>query len=195
MVCLEDKTLVSWWRRCWSPEETRHVGQWASTALTEKGKWAEPAWVGLPDRSARDLELEMRAATCWSTIFSEFYISFLFLVALFFVFPPNSMPSILNLKFKVCFLSFFQHFLNESQGNKSFVAFSNLNDTEALTKTWKVCHSLHSFPTSLKIANSGVYQGSELPWARSTPRELELEVMAHSEPYGWHRQCQVQARI
>ena len=25
-----------------------------------------------------------------------------------------------------------------SQGNKSFVAFSNLNDTEALTKTWKV---------------------------------------------------------
>ncbi|KAF8991295.1 hypothetical protein BDQ17DRAFT_1433165 [Cyathus striatus] len=32
------------------------------------------------------------------------------------------MPSILNLKFK---------------GNKSFVAFSNLNDTESLTKTWK----------------------------------------------------------
>ncbi|KAF5366853.1 hypothetical protein D9758_006439 [Tetrapyrgos nigripes] len=34
------------------------------------------------------------------------------------------MPSILNLKFK---------------GNKSFVAFSNLGDAEALTKTWKVC--------------------------------------------------------
>ncbi|KAJ7726839.1 hypothetical protein DFH07DRAFT_930958 [Mycena maculata] len=34
------------------------------------------------------------------------------------------MPSILNLKFK---------------GNKSFVAFNNLNDTESLAKTWKVC--------------------------------------------------------
>ncbi|KAF9449688.1 hypothetical protein P691DRAFT_790635 [Macrolepiota fuliginosa MF-IS2] len=37
------------------------------------------------------------------------------------------MPSILNLKFK---------------GNKSFVAFSNLNDTEALSKTWKVASFL-----------------------------------------------------
>ncbi|VDC07670.1 unnamed protein product [Peniophora sp. CBMAI 1063] len=34
------------------------------------------------------------------------------------------MPSILNLKFK---------------GNKSFIAFSNLGDTDSLTKTWKVC--------------------------------------------------------
>ncbi|KAF8637749.1 hypothetical protein AX17_002607 [Amanita inopinata Kibby_2008] len=40
------------------------------------------------------------------------------------------MPSILNLKFK---------------GNKSFVAFSNLNDSEALTKTWKVCTKVASF--------------------------------------------------
>ncbi|KAF5376737.1 hypothetical protein D9615_007839 [Tricholomella constricta] len=40
------------------------------------------------------------------------------------------MPSILNLKFK---------------GNKSFVAFSNLNDTEALTKTWKVCTKVASY--------------------------------------------------
>ncbi|KAJ8516200.1 hypothetical protein ONZ45_g6468 [Pleurotus djamor] len=40
------------------------------------------------------------------------------------------MPSILNLKFK---------------GNKSFVAFSNLNDTESLTKTWKVCTKVASF--------------------------------------------------
>ncbi|KAH6912161.1 GATA-binding factor 6-B [Coprinopsis sp. MPI-PUGE-AT-0042] len=40
------------------------------------------------------------------------------------------MPSILNLKFK---------------GNKSFVPFSNLNDTEALTKTWKVCTKVASF--------------------------------------------------
>ncbi|KAJ7653695.1 hypothetical protein DFH06DRAFT_903767, partial [Mycena polygramma] len=40
------------------------------------------------------------------------------------------MPSILNLKFK---------------GNKSFVAFSNLNDTESLTKTWKVCTKVASY--------------------------------------------------
>ncbi|EAU87922.1 GATA-binding factor 6-B [Coprinopsis cinerea okayama7 len=40
------------------------------------------------------------------------------------------MPAILNLKFK---------------GNKSFVPFSNLNDTEALTKTWKVCTKVASF--------------------------------------------------
>ncbi|KAJ7614964.1 hypothetical protein FB45DRAFT_758213 [Roridomyces roridus] len=40
------------------------------------------------------------------------------------------MPSILNLKFK---------------GNKSFVAFSNLNDTEALTQTWKVCTKVASY--------------------------------------------------
>ncbi|KAK0457046.1 uncharacterized protein EV420DRAFT_1644196 [Desarmillaria tabescens] len=40
------------------------------------------------------------------------------------------MPSILNLKFK---------------GNKSFVAFSNLNDSESLTKTWKVCTKVASY--------------------------------------------------
>ncbi|KAJ7851806.1 hypothetical protein B0H14DRAFT_3085752 [Mycena olivaceomarginata] len=40
------------------------------------------------------------------------------------------MPGILNLKFK---------------GNKSFVAFSNLNDTESLTKTWKVCTKVASY--------------------------------------------------
>ncbi|TEB06342.1 hypothetical protein FA13DRAFT_1760170 [Coprinellus micaceus] len=40
------------------------------------------------------------------------------------------MPSILNLKFK---------------GNKSFVAFSNLSDGDALTKTWKVCTKVASY--------------------------------------------------
>ncbi|KAJ7257511.1 hypothetical protein B0H12DRAFT_1218416 [Mycena haematopus] len=30
-------------------------------------------------------------------------------------------------------------------GNKSFVAFSNLNDTESLTKTWKVCTKVASY--------------------------------------------------
>ncbi|KIY69765.1 hypothetical protein CYLTODRAFT_409350 [Cylindrobasidium torrendii FP15055 ss-10] len=40
------------------------------------------------------------------------------------------MPNILNLKFK---------------GNKSFVAFSNLQDTEALAKTWKVCTKVASY--------------------------------------------------
>ena len=28
-----------------------------------------------------------------------------------------------------------------AQGNKSFIAFSNLGDTDSLTKTWKVCSS------------------------------------------------------
>ncbi|KII90088.1 hypothetical protein PLICRDRAFT_174876 [Plicaturopsis crispa FD-325 SS-3] len=40
------------------------------------------------------------------------------------------MPSILNLKFK---------------GNKSFVAFSNLADTDSLTTTWKVCSKVASY--------------------------------------------------
>ncbi|KAI0063008.1 hypothetical protein BV25DRAFT_1803048 [Artomyces pyxidatus] len=40
------------------------------------------------------------------------------------------MPSILNLKFK---------------GNKSFIAFSNLGDTDSLTKTWKVCTKVAGF--------------------------------------------------
>ncbi|KAH9927378.1 hypothetical protein B0H21DRAFT_134212 [Amylocystis lapponica] len=40
------------------------------------------------------------------------------------------MPSILNLKFK---------------GNKSFVPFSNLNDADSLTMTWKVCTKVASF--------------------------------------------------
>ncbi|KAH9963547.1 hypothetical protein BC827DRAFT_1266313 [Russula dissimulans] len=31
------------------------------------------------------------------------------------------------------------------QGNKSFIAFSNLGDTDALTKTWKVCTKVASF--------------------------------------------------
>lgn len=43
---------------------------------------------------------------------------------------PSPMPNIINLKFK---------------GNKSFVAFSNLNDSEALTKTWKVCTKVAGF--------------------------------------------------
>ncbi|KAJ7491921.1 hypothetical protein FB451DRAFT_1360746 [Mycena latifolia] len=32
-----------------------------------------------------------------------------------------------------------------AQGNKSFVAFSNLNDSESLTKTWKVCTKVASY--------------------------------------------------
>ena len=41
-----------------------------------------------------------------------------------------------------------------SQGNKSFVAFSNLNDTETLTKTWKVCFRLRS---RLNVPNSSSF--------------------------------------
>ncbi|KAG1899565.1 uncharacterized protein F5891DRAFT_1189724 [Suillus fuscotomentosus] len=32
-----------------------------------------------------------------------------------------------------------------TSGNKSFVAFSNLSDTESLTKTWKVCTKVASY--------------------------------------------------
>lgn len=56
------------------------------------------------------------------------------------------MPSILNLKFKVgrepprCAV-----LTHRLQGNKSFVAFSNLNDAESLTQTWKVCTKVASY--------------------------------------------------
>ncbi|KAH9956082.1 hypothetical protein BC827DRAFT_1347168 [Russula dissimulans] len=40
------------------------------------------------------------------------------------------------------FLPFMPH---PFQGNKSFIAFSNLGDTDALTKTWKVCTKVASF--------------------------------------------------
>ena len=39
------------------------------------------------------------------------------------------------------------------QGNKSFIAFSNLGDTDSLTKTWKVCLSSSS-STSCNILTS-----------------------------------------
>lgn len=57
------------------------------------------------------------------------------------VLPP--MPSsILNLKFKVCRTRnpYSRLMPNPlfNKGNKSFVAFSNLGDSESLTKTWKV---------------------------------------------------------
>ena len=35
-----------------------------------------------------------------------------------------------------------------NQGNKSFIAFSNLGDTDSLTKTWKVCSSSCSSSSS-----------------------------------------------
>ena len=42
-------------------------------------------------------------------------------------------------------------FIHDNQGNKSFVAFSNLNDTESLTKTWKALFfPLSSFGISSK---------------------------------------------
>ncbi len=65
----------------------------------------------------------------------------------------ESMPSsILNLKFKVrttrpaysqaCACCCTRLILPNAQGNKSFVAFSNLGDSDSLTKTWKVCNPL-----------------------------------------------------
>jgi hypothetical protein len=54
-----------------------------------------------------------------------------------------------NLTFTYLFFSFFSCVLFFSlffQGNKSFVAFSNLNDAESLTQTWKVV--FHFLPVS-----------------------------------------------
>ena len=50
------------------------------------------------------------------------------------------------------------------QGNKSFVAFSNLNDTESLTKTWKVQPSsqLLCFPLFKPLSHSGLHKSGEL---------------------------------
>ncbi|EIW76948.1 hypothetical protein CONPUDRAFT_110709 [Coniophora puteana RWD-64-598 SS2] len=42
-------------------------------------------------------------------------------------------------------LSFFAQQSSNHQGNKSFVAFSNLSDSESLTKTWKVCTKVASY--------------------------------------------------
>ncbi|KAJ6626070.1 hypothetical protein B0H10DRAFT_2211585 [Mycena sp. CBHHK59/15] len=45
-------------------------------------------------------------------------------------FPPLPLPCV---------------FRSREKGNKSFVAFSNLNDSESLTKTWKVCTKVASY--------------------------------------------------
>jgi len=67
--------------------------------------------------------------------FFSFYASF-FKFHLCFI-PPCPISSISNSRYLVsaCIL----RRSHITQGNKSFVAFSNLNDSEALTKTWKVC--------------------------------------------------------
>lgn len=77
------------------------------------------------------------------------------------------MPSILNLKFKVCshfssirlFLmldiqSLFSLMSQPFQGNKSFIAFSNLGDADALTKTWKVRLLAHISSPFLSLLTS-----------------------------------------
>jgi GATA-binding protein len=64
-----------------------------------------------------------------------------------------SMPSILNLKFKVRARPLSPSPPHFSQGNKSFVAFSNLNDAESLTQTWKV-----RIPIHLSLASNPPHQ-------------------------------------
>ena len=80
-------------------------------------------------------------------------------------------------------------FLTNVQGNKSFVAFSNLTDSESLTKTWKVSLAFFQFVNVLfaRCQQLGLYQGRKLPRTRSKTRELELEVMAPSESHGRYR--------
>jgi hypothetical protein len=75
------------------------------------------------------------------------------------------MPSILNLKFKVGFPAG-QHVgyvtYGFSQGNKSFVPFSNLSDVDSLTKTWKV-RRFYRYPTAYLLGVSGMHEGCWLP--------------------------------
>jgi len=53
------------------------------------------------------------------------------------------------------------------QGNKSFVPFSNLNDVDSLTKTWKVLNEpasdSHHYPPPTNIFALGLYKGRQLP--------------------------------
>ena len=60
--------------------------------------------------------------------FSKFHLCFI---------PPCPISSISNSRYLIPV--YITHRSLIHQGNKSFVAFSNLNDSEALTKTWKVC--------------------------------------------------------
>jgi hypothetical protein len=58
------------------------------------------------------------------------------------------------------------------QGNKSFIAFSNLGDADALTKTWKVrllatsLLSLSLLLTSFATSALGLHQSRQLSRAR-----------------------------
>ena len=61
------------------------------------------------------------------------------------VFPLSLSPPALLLMFDN--IESFLPFMHPFQGNKSFIAFSNLGDADALTKTWKVCPIFSPFPT------------------------------------------------
>ena len=82
------------------------------------------------------------------------------------------------------------------QGNKSFIAFSNLGDTDSLTKTWKVRPS--SPPLSLPHTHHhppGLHKSRQLPRARPALGEPQLASMAPPKPHGRRRQRKVETRI
>ena len=80
------------------------------------------------------------------------------------------------------------------QGNKSFIAFSNLGDADALTKTWKVRLLTYHYPTPLSLV-LGLHQGRQFSRAGATLREPQLASMAPPKPYGRRRQCQVETGV
>ena len=80
------------------------------------------------------------------------------------------------------------------QGNKSFIAFSNLGDADALTKTWKVRLLTDRYPTPIH-SRIGLHQSRQLSRARAAPREPQLASMAPPKPYGRRRQCQIETGV
>ena len=92
------------------------------------------------------------------------------------------------------FLSLMPH---PFQGNKSFIAFSNLGDADALTKTWKVRLLPSPHPTQPHTFRSsiGLHQGRQFPRAGAATGEPQLASMAPPKSYGRRRQCQVEAGV
>ena len=81
------------------------------------------------------------------------------------------------------------------QGNKSFIAFSNLGDADALTKTWKVRLFISRHTHHLHSISLGLHQGRQFSRAGTAPREPQLASMAPPKPDGRRRQCQVKTGV
>ncbi|KAF9235283.1 hypothetical protein BU15DRAFT_78114 [Melanogaster broomeanus] len=85
------------------------------------------------------------------------------------------MPSIVNLKFK---------------GNKSFVAFSNLSDTESLTKTWKnLIVDSDNAKSKREFKKLSKNMGDKLDKEKGSIEELEAPDFRHNASTDLVRQC------